>query len=42
MKSAISREEQMQNKYCNDINNAINLNKQLNTIINKKNQQVKK
>ena len=40
LNNAISREEHMQNKYCADINNAINLNKQLNSIINKKNLQV--
>jgi hypothetical protein len=40
LNNAINREEHMQNKYCADINNAINLNKQLNSIINKKNLQV--
>ena len=40
LNNAVNREENMQNKYCNDINNAINLNKQLNQIINKKNIQV--
>jgi len=30
LNNAINREEHMQNKYCADINNAINLNKQLN------------
>lgn len=33
----IKREEQLQHKYCVDIENAIKLNKQLNTIISKKN-----
>ena len=37
---ALSREEKMQNKYCSDIENAIKLNKQLNVIVAKKNNQV--
>jgi hypothetical protein len=34
---AMRREEQLQHKYCTDIENAIKLNKQLNTIVSKKN-----
>ena len=37
---AIEREELLQKKYCNDIQNAIKLNKNLNEIITKKNQQI--
>jgi hypothetical protein len=37
LEEAMRREEKLQHKYCLDIENAIKLNKQLNTIISKKN-----
>ena len=40
LNEAIMREEKLQKKYCNDIQTAINLNKNLNDIINRKNQQI--
>ena len=40
LSEAIIREEKLQKKYCNDIQTAINLNKNLNDIINRKNQQI--
>jgi len=40
LNEALVREESMQNKYCSDIENAITLNKQLNSIVARKNNQV--
>lgn len=37
---AKKREEELQNKYCSDIQKAVSLNKQLNNIISKKNKMI--
>jgi hypothetical protein len=37
LKEAQKREDDLKNKYCNDIQKAVSLNKQLNNIISKKN-----
>jgi hypothetical protein len=40
LKESIQREEKLQHKYCVDVSNAVKFNKQLNTIICNKNQNV--
>ena len=40
LNEALQREDLLQQKYCNEIQNSIQLNKNLNDIINRKNQEI--
>ena len=40
LNEALQREDLLQQKYCNEIQNSININKNLNDIINRKNQEI--